>query len=136
MAVLDITNELEVEVVSTAVISTNTTTVTSGIDMANFDPGYVFVPAAYSYTDGNYVMTLEDSPDDVTYTPIPTDKLLDPAGAGSITLSAASVATNLLGRIGAFSTDRYVRASIVSTGVTSGAALTILAVKSPEETPA
>ena len=136
MAILDITNELEVEVVFTTTISSDTDTFTPSVDMARFDPGYVFTIASYDYTDGTYVLTLQDSPDDSVWTDIPAEKLIDPAGAGSLTISAATVAADLLGRIGAFSTNQFVRAKIVSTSTSTGAVITINAIKSPEQTPA
>lgn len=136
MAIRDITNDLEVEVVHLAAITTNTTTLTDSVDMAHFDSGYMFTLASYTYTDGTYVLTLQDSPDDSVWTDVPAAGLIDPAGAGSLTLSAVNAPGDLLGRIGAFSTDRYLRAKIVSTATTSGAFVTINATKMPEQKPA
>ena len=136
MAILDLAHELEVEVVFATAIASDTDTFTPSVDMAHFDSGYLFTAAAYDYTDGTYVLTLQDSPDDSVWTDVPAEKLDDPAGAGSLTLSAATVAADLLGRIGAFSTDRYLRAKIVSTVTTTGATVIVNAIKKPEETPA
>lgn len=136
MAIRDIANDLEVELLMSAVITTDTTTFSPSTDVAHFDAGFVVSPATFVYADGTYVVTLQDSPDDSVWTDVPTAKLIDPGGAGSITISAQTSAGDLLGRLGAFSTNQFIRLKVVSTSTTSGSDIIAVIVKAPEQTPA
>lgn len=115
-------------------ITTNTTTNGTSIDTAHFDSGYMFFLDAPVYTDGTYVLSLEDSPAGSTWTAVPSNKLIQVDTAVEIT--AATSPGDALKRLGAFSTDRYVRAVITSTGVTTGARIAVYAVKKSEIRPA
>lgn len=135
MSVRDLTNQLEVEVALVAAITSDTTTFTTAIDVSNFNPGFMFSMLGFSFSDGTYVLTLQESPEGSIFTDIPTDKLIDPGGVGSITVDNQAVTNDLLGRIGAFSTDQFVRGKIVSTATTSGASVLVIVTKMPALVP-
>lgn len=136
MSIFDLADELEIEVAETNLFNSNSTFFTEVIDTSDFDGGYMFTMSSENYADGTFILTLQDSPDNSVWTDVPAEKLNDPGGVGSITVSSLSGPGTLLGRIGAFSTNRYVRGKFVSSSVTTGADITILVYKVPEQTPA
>ena len=134
MATRDIASDLGPYLAQKATISSDTTTAGTAFDMANYDPGYMFFIKATAYTDGTYTLNLQDSPDNSVWTAVPAKKLILPEGAAPA-LTEVTAAGDQLQRIGAFSTDRYVRASVVSTSTTSGAAIEVYMVKKGELKP-
>lgn len=136
MAIFDLTSNLEVEVILRQFISSNETNFSSSIDVSDFDGGFYLTSTAFEYVDGTFVVTLQDSPDDSVWTDIDAEKLIDPSGLGSFTLNSITSSGDLLQRIGAFSVDKFVRTKVVSTGVTIGAVVMIIATKMPEQVPA
>lgn len=112
-------------------ISSNTTTTGAIIDTADFDMGIYFAVDIYAYTDGTFTLKIEDGDDsglsdaaDVSTTQLVYGSL--PA------LTAAIAEGGILAKEGIHSTKRYVRASIVSTGVTTGASVQVLAIAGAE----
>lgn len=136
MSTRDIASDLNVVVAHSAVIDTDTDTFSNDVNIADYDDGFMFFMAIPAWTDGTYVLTLQDSPDNSVWTDVPAEKLIDPAGNGSITLSAATSADDVLERIGAFSVNKHMRAKIVSTVTTDGATVTVYAVRKAELRPA
>jgi len=96
-------------------IAANSTVNGASIDTANFGLGVTAVLDVTGYTDGSYLMSLEDSADDSSFAAIDSSKLI-----GSITALTAN-SSGVLKKIGAFGTRRYVRAVIVASAVTTGA---------------
>lgn len=133
MSTRDIASDLGVTIAMVATITTDTVTNGSAIDTAHFDSGVMFFIDASAWTDGTYALSLEDSPDNSVWTAVPAAKLILPGGAVSI--SAATSAGDDLGRIGAFSTNQYVRIVVTSTGTTSGATIVGYAIKKGELRP-
>ncbi len=132
MAVRGMLNKHAIRNVLTATINANTTTPGAIIDTADFDPGVGFAFAATAFTDGTYTLLLEESD--------------DPGMAGAVTLTekrldlddgavAAAVGAADYDRIEVISNLRFVRASVVSTGVTTGADLNVLFVGGKEISP-
>jgi hypothetical protein len=109
----------------------NETKLGSGIDTANYDDGVMLVCIVYGYVDGDYAITLQDSPDNSVFTDVPADKLI----GSNPTLSAETAEGAVASKIGAFSTDRWLRVSITSTSVSTGASIKVYAVKNAENRP-
>lgn len=132
---LDIRSNLETQMVFNATISSNTTTAGTIIDTANYDGGIMVSFAASAWTDGTYTPLLEESDDSGMSgaVAVSDDKLIGTEAAAA--LSAATSAGGLWKTIGFFSTLRYVRVSIVSTGVTTGASIIATATKLAEIMP-
>lgn len=115
-------------------ITTNTTTAGAIFDTRNFDLGIYFAMQVIAWTDGTYTLKIEHGDDAAL-----ADAADVPAASlvyGTLpALSAATAEGAMLPREGIHSTKRYVRASIVSTGVTSGATVQVLIVKDGEYLP-
>lgn len=115
-------------------ITTNTTTVGAIFDTSAHELGFSVLLSAPAWTDGTYTLKLEegeesDMSDGVD---IPAAKLIGALPA----VSAATVDGAELGKIGVFSNLRYIRVSIVSTGVTDGATIRTTVIKHAENCPA
>lgn len=133
MSIFDNRSDQVVRLVHKAAITTDTTTFSDGVDTADFEGGVMFSLTIPAWTDGTYVMTLQDSPDDSVWTALDSDKVIGPA----VSLGAATSASGgLASTLGAFSHERHVRAAIVSTITTSGATLNIVSIASGEYLPA
>lgn len=133
MATRDNRSNQLVKLVHNAVIATDTTTDATVVDTADFDRGITFALAVLAFTDGVYTLQFEDSPDNSVFTAVSADKLIGP-GASLSAITDASVPDDMA-TVGLFSTDRYVKAQIVSTGTTSGATIAVTAILSGEELP-
>lgn len=107
---------------NTASITTNTTTVGTEIDTAGYG-SLTFFPFAGARTDGTYTILVEDS---------------DVSGSGFVAVAdafligteadAAIILANTAKSIGYVGKKRYVKCSIVSTVVTTGATIGVLAI--------
>jgi hypothetical protein len=117
MSSVDLKNDIqELVAVDVQAISSDTTTVGNIIDTASFESA-TFVQFAGALTDGNYTLLIEDGDDAA---------LADAAAVADdflIGTEAATVisAANGISRIGYVGKKRYVRASVVSDTVTTGA---------------
>lgn len=105
-------------------ITTNTTTVGAIIDTAGYE-SIEFVIQSGTLTDGTYTVTLEDGDDAA---------LADAATITSTYLlgtfpSFIATEDDTVKRIGTNTKKRYVRLSIVSTGVTTGGTMAATAVQ-------
>jgi len=133
MAVNDIRSDLKVSNALLAAIVSNTTTAGAIIDTENFENGLMFTPHLSDWTDGTYTLLLEES-DDAAMSgavAITGDKLIGSLPA----LTAATVEGAVLESVGVISNLRYVQASLVSTGVTTGADAEVIAIQKGEERP-
>jgi hypothetical protein len=133
MATRDIASDLVPHLLFIAEgITSNTTTTSSSVDLANHDSGYLVFAYSSSYVDGTFTFSLQDSPDNSVWTDVPADKVIEPDG--TVTVTALGAAGEVK-RLGAFSTNRYVRLKVVSTGVTGGANIEAAMIKKAEERP-
>jgi hypothetical protein len=125
MASFDLHNDvLGAVALNTAAITSSTTTAGNIIDMSGFE-GLEFFIQSGARTDGTYTPLIEEGDE---------DDLGDAAAVADENLlgteaAAAVAAANTVKRIGYRGHKRYVRLSIVSTGVTSGATVGATAVK-------
>jgi len=119
-----------------AEIVSSTTTNGAIIDTADQDIGVSFYLALPAWTDGTYKIALEEGNDSALSdtAAVPAAKLVLVDGLDAVTdgLGAASAAGTKYVKVGVHSTKRYVRANIVSTGVSSGAFVNLIALVSPE----
>ena len=100
------------------------------VDTANFDLGLYFAALLTAWTDGDHTLLIQegDESDLSDAATVDATKLV-----GSLpVLGAIHANGDVVQCVGVHSTKRYVRASFVSTGVTTGAVGTILAVKGAE----
>lgn len=117
-------------------IGTNATTPGAIIDTANYDLGLYFAMLCYAYTDGTFTLKIEEG-DDAALADASDIDLTKQSVYGALpAITAADAEGDVLPKEGVHSTKRYVRASIVSTGVTTGASLAVMAVAGPELLPA
>jgi hypothetical protein len=112
-------------------IGSSTTTAGAIIDSADFDIGVYFALAVSNYTDGTYTLKIEHGDDSGLSDAADVDSAMLVYGTLPA-LSAALAEGAYLPREGVHSTKRYLRASIVSTGVTTGADAQVLAIVNPE----
>lgn len=119
-------NTLAVKALPYTSISSNTTTNGTAVDCALYSNNFrdvLFVINSHTITDGTYDVTVEES---------------DASGSGYAAVDSARVLgslpqfvaadDNVVKSFGVRPTKRYVRAVITSTGVTSGGALSAVAV--------
>lgn len=134
MAVRDIVSKLKCTQVFNAAISTDTATTGSIIDTADFECGLAFFVGATAYTDGEYVLSLQEGLDSglSDAAAVSADKLI--GTAPTVDEALASNAGVYL-KLGAHSTLRYVRPVLTSTSTTTGATLQVLAVEEGEFQP-
>ena len=142
MAVRDMITTMLTRLSSYNLITTNTTVNGTIIDTAPFPLGVSYFMIAPGFTDGVYKLTFtegeeSDLSDGVTVTADKIVPIQDPVqdavntGSEKITLLG-----NLAQRAGLHSTKRYVRANVVSTGVTTGATVAVWCTLGAEVLPA
>jgi hypothetical protein len=99
-------------------LRTNGTVNGTGVDTAgtaNFFRSAMLLLIPGTITDGTHTVTLQESDDNTTFTAVPSDQLQG-------TLVAA--ATNTLQRQAYLGSKRYLRASVVTSGATTGGTTT------------
>ena len=119
MATFDIHSDIFAKVArNTAAIASSTTTAGNIIDTNGYE-GLEFIIQSGARTDGTYTPLIEesDASDMSGATAVDDEDLL------GLEVDAAISAANTVKRIGYVGDKRYVRLSIVSTGVTSGATI-------------
>lgn len=124
MASYDQKTELKTQpALNPSAIASNTTTVGTAVNTLTFE-AVTFSIQSGTITDGVYTPVVEDSSDNVTYAPVADDFLIGTEA------EAAFVAAddNVCKRIGYVGKKQYARLSIVSTGVTTGGALSAQAI--------
>ena len=132
MAISDNKSEQKVNLLHNAVIATDTTTNTSSINTADFDMGVMLSMSVTAFTDGTYVLSLEDSPDNSTFTAVASIKLIGTAPTVSALTSASA---GLIATLGVISTEKWIRGVITSTGTTSGATVNVQSILMGEYNP-
>lgn len=112
----------------------STTEAGQTLDTAHYDGGIMFAFAAPAWSDGTYTPVLEESDESGSgFTAIPADQLI--GTIADVTLSAATAVGDAMPTIGLLSTKRYVKVSVTSSGVSSGATIVAVTGKLPEEKP-
>jgi hypothetical protein len=104
-------------------ITTSTTTAGTAIDTAGFNGGVNFNFAIGTRTDGTYTPLIEESDDSGSgFTAVDDIYLVkqDPSSDTAPEAQAALTVSNTTSKVGYVGYKRYVKASIVSSGVTSG----------------
>ena len=124
-------DKLVTEALASTAIGTNTTTVGSIIDTADYDMGVAFFADVTAYTDGTYTFLFEDGDDSglSDAATVSTDKIIGSA------VSLTAVTSGAFAGNGLHSTKRYVRMSVVSTGTTTGATINAICVEQGEYNP-
>lgn len=117
------------------VIGSDTTTTGAIFDTADYDMGITFAMLCKSYTDGTFTLKIEHGDDSGLSDAADVDAAMLVYGSLPA-LTAAMTEGDAMPREGIHSTKRYVRASIVSTSVTTGATLQVIIIKGPELLPA
>lgn len=132
MAIKEVaTKQIVIDAFESQVIGSNTTTTGAIIDTVDYDNGIYFAVDCKSYTDGTFTLKIEDGDDSglSDAADIPAAQLV----YGSLpALSAAITEGGALAKEGIFGNRRYVRVSIVSTGVSTGATISVKAIVNPE----
>lgn len=105
---------------ASAAISSNTTTNATGVDLQQTTGGdwrtCLFLVTGGTITDGTYTLALEDSPNNSAWTAVTaTDSVIGPSS--TITATGGTAEIEYTGN------KRYVRLTVVSTGVTTGGAI-------------
>jgi len=117
-----------------AEITSNTTTAGAIFDTADYDAGVYFALAATGWTDGTYTLKIEDGDDSGLSDA--ADVAADQLVYGTLPSIGAAIADGAAyEREGVIGTKRYVRASVVSTGVTTGAFISVICLKDAELIP-
>lgn len=131
-----VTRQKVINALEPQAITSNTTTPGAIIDAADFDNGLYFSVLCYAYTDGTYTLKIEEGDDSglSDAADVDADKQLVYGTLPAVT--AAHSEGDVIPKEGVHSTKRYIRASLVSTGVTTGASLAVVAVAGPEVLPA
>ncbi len=130
MASQDIHNQMrQLLARNVAAITSNTTSAGNIIDTQGFD-AVEFLVFSGARTDGSYLPLIEhgDAANLSDAVAVPDAELLGTNITTGQEAAATIAAANAATRIGYIGTRRYVRLSIVSTGVTSGATLGAIAV--------
>lgn len=132
MPIQDNRSDQQVSLLFNAVIATDTDTNTFSIDTADFDYGVMLGLSATAYTDGTYVLSLEDSPDNSVWTAVASNKT---HGSPTVTELTDATAGDIISTIGVFSTEQFIRGVITSTSTSTGATLNVVAILKGEYNP-
>ena len=112
-------------------ISTNTTRVGGIIDTAECELGIYFVLQVIIYNSGTFTLKIEHGDDSALADAEVVDSNMLIYGTLPA-VTAAPIETGYLPKEGVHSTKRYVRASVVCTGVTGVNAIQVLAIRDSE----
>ena len=128
MAVKEITTKMKQQLAfNVAAITSDTTTTGNIIDVSDADGGVNFTFFSGAYTDGSYVLLVEEGNDSGLSDAAAVDDLQlvaqDTSSATAPEAQTTIAAANKIKRIGYRGSKRYVRLSIVSTSTSSGATL-------------
>jgi hypothetical protein len=133
----DLRSNLEVELAFNQEITSSTTTASTFIfDTAHYDGGAFFGFSAPAWSDGTYTPKIEHSDDSgmAGAVDVPAANII--GSVANAVLSAATAEGDAVPTLGIVGVKRYVRISIVSAGVSSGATIVVPLVKKPELLPA
>lgn len=109
---------------NTAAIASSTTTVGNIIDTQGYN-ALTFLLSVGARTDGTYTLSIEHG-DNAALSDTATPAADDLVGTTALTANSAANTIKKLGYVG---NKRYVRVSVVSTSVTSGATVGVTAIR-------
>jgi hypothetical protein len=102
----------------------------TAIDLANYQSTVIAV-VPVSWTDGNHVLKLQDSPDNSVWTDVAASQL-----DGTMPTINAGVDATFFTRVGYLGARRYLRAVATVSGTTTGAVYSVIALRgSPRKMP-
>ena len=138
MAIKDIESSLQPIVGLDATFVGNTTELGVAFDMQNYEIGILFTLDVFDFTDGTYELQLFEADNSsmtgatqvIAPNILPTD-----LGANSISQNMLVTAGQILEKIGAYGTKRYVQPRVTSTGVTIGAQVRVVCIRQGEIDP-
>lgn len=123
----DLANTVNAKSAMRSAISSNTTTLSTAIDTFGYDKT-MFVCQATAYTDGTYTLSLvECDTSGGSYTAVATANY-NLTAASTITALPTLGSGNLI-KIGCFGTKQFLKVSVVSTSVTTGATINVMALQ-------
>jgi len=126
----DIISGLRVSHSISKIISADGVSNGDSVDTANFERGTAFALDVTTRTDGSYLLSLEDSADDITFGAVDAANLI-----GSVTAVTAN-SSGALQKLGCFGTLRYVRPVVTASAVTTGAVrVTVVAIQGADLEP-
>ena len=136
MSVLDIVNNIKITYLDSVLVSSNGTQFSNPINITNYDGGFFLVAIINDFTGGSSILTLQESDESGSgFVDVPANKLIDPNGTGEIVLNGATPPLEPLAKLGGFSTKRFIRFKIVSTGIVGNNVYEIIATRNPEIKP-
>lgn len=127
MAEFDTVTRSESTLVGLNAIVADGDTNTVSIDTTDYVAVY-FSTQSPVYTDGTYTFVLQESADNVTFTDVPAIKFIDSKTNSELDVSALIAESDVLNKLGVFSTETYLRAVITASSVTTGATIHLTAV--------
>lgn len=116
MSIRDGVSSRQSDLIQIAAVSGNGTIDGESIDTQDFDE-VAFYAAATAWVDGAHALNIQESDDDITFTDVAAAQII---GTEPV-LGAATAEGAVMDKVGTFGTERFLRAQIVSTGVTTGA---------------
>ena len=123
---LDLTSDVNVIQILTGDIASSTTTAGEIVDMLD-KKAITFFLSATAYTDGDYELKIEEGDEsDLSDAAVVSDLVFTAPSVGAAVSDGDSIVRN-----GCNLTKRYVRASVVSTSVSSGATVFLGAITMP-----
>lgn len=134
----DNTSSQRAIIAANLVITSNTTTTGIIVDTAKFDPGIMMAPQIVEFSAGSFAFSLTESDDSGMSgeTNVTGDNLIFPPGVTTLpTLTALSADNVSLSRFGFFSTKRFVRIAVVSTGASGDNRILVNAIEMAELSP-
>lgn len=129
-----VTEDIVLSAFEPQILSGSTTTAGSIIDTVGYSKGVYFAMQVNAWTDGTYTMKLEQGDDAALGDAevVPTANLV----YGTLPAVSAAIAEGSpYAKEGVFGTKRYLRLSIVSTGITTGATVSAVAILTADLAP-
>jgi len=113
------------DALAAAVIATDTDTNTTGFDVSSYNAA-LFVLTVGTYTDGDFTMKLQDSPDNSVWTDVVAGYTINVDNETAVTDVLAAAGTKKLGYYGV---QKFVRAVVTSATTTTGATVGVSSVR-------
>ncbi len=126
-------DKLVLEALASVTVSTNTTTVGEIIDTADHDMGLAFFVDMTAFSAGTFTLLFEEGDDSglSDATTVGDEKIIPEGGPAALTAATSGA---FVGN-GLFSTKRFVRLSVVSTGASGSNTFNAIAVQQGEYNP-
>ena len=123
----DLASDINIKATGRSAIGSNTTTLTTAVDTSGYSTT-TFCAFLSAWTDGAYAVTIvESDASGGTYNAVDSAQLI--GDAVSLGTAVPTLGTSNLAKLGCFGTKRWVKLSIVSTGVNTGAVIQSIAIQ-------